>query len=78
MITAYFILSLVPSALVLFTFYLTLKEKRKKSRSKRNAVKIIVQCGTVVLIIISYAIFLPNSEAFINESSSIAEISYNN
>ncbi len=72
---SFFILSLIPSALNLLTFYLNSKRKRKKGDLKDHILKIIVQGSTVFLIIISYTIFLTNSKLFMNESSSIVEIS---
>ena len=75
MLISYFILSFVPSVLILLILYLNSKEKRKKGDLKSHVVKIIVQCSTVLLIIISCIIFLTNSNVFINESSSLVEIS---
>ena len=72
---SFFILTLIPSALNLFTFYLNSKKKRKKGDLKEIILKIIVKGSTVFLIIISYIIFLTNSKVFMNESSSIVEIS---
>jgi len=72
---SYFVLSLIPCALTLLIFYLNSKKKRKKGDIKHRVVKVIVQCSTVLLIIISYTIFLTNYKVFINESSSIVGIS---
>ena len=72
---AYFVLSLVPSALILLILYLNSKKKRKKGDTKLSVVKFIVQSSTVLLIVISFLIFLINQKLFMNESSSIVEIS---
>lgn len=72
---SYFILTLIPSALNLLIFYLNSKRKRKKGVIKHRVVKFIIQCSTVFFIIISYLIFLINFKIFMNESSSIVEIS---
>ena len=75
MLIAYFVLSLIPSALILLRFYLNSKHKRKKGDFKHRVVKLIVQSSTVLLIVISFLIFLTNQKLFMNESSSIVEIS---
>ena len=46
---AYFIFSLIPSALVLLRFYLNSKQKRKKGDLRLRVVKFIVQSSTVLL-----------------------------
>ena len=74
-IISYFVLSLLPSALVPLIFYLNSKEKRKKGELKQHVIVVVIQSSTVLLIGISYTIFLTNFDIFITASSSLVEIS---
>ena len=71
----YFILSLIPLALILFLFYSNSKVKRKKRELKPRVLKFAIQCVIIVTFVILYAFFIINLETFTAEpSSSIIEI----
>jgi len=71
----YFILSLIPLALILFLFYSNSKEKRKKRELKLRVVKFAIQCIIIVIFVILCIFFIINLEIFTAEpSSSIIEI----
>ena len=72
---SYLLLSFLPIALILLVFYLNSKEKRKKGELKQRVVVIAIQFSIVILIAISYAIFLTNYEVFMTASSTVVEIS---
>ncbi len=71
----YFILSLIPFALILFIFFSDSKEKRKKRDIKHRIMIIAMRCVIIVMFVILFVFFIINLEIFTAEpSSSIIEI----